>query len=39
MVILHIAKISDDPTNGVCVAVPEHVRAQSESETVWTFEY
>lgn len=30
MVILHIAAISDDLCSGVCVVVPQHVRAQSE---------
>ena len=34
MVILHIAKITGRLTSGVCVVVPEHVKAQSEFATV-----
>lgn len=34
MVILHIACIKNDLFNGVCVAVPQHIRAQSTLATV-----
>ena len=34
MVILHVGRVYDGPTNGVCVVVPGHIASQARTESV-----